>query len=341
MQARFGDAGHGFHLITPSNTSYRHKGVEFRELAPWELCFVIFRCREDGRYGYGGTVFWSAGGGRSRFATVAGEGFGSAVSRFEVWYAARPRGGRIEVRVDRGEPIVVDTALATATDGEADATAAAGEDRWHTVAVADGAHEFDVRAAGGGRVTLYGVVLERDGPGVVWDGLSQVGAFTNRLAAFDRAHIHGQVARRGVDLVVLTLGGNDLLATSKSMATYRDELRQVLELLRGPAPADCLVMGPVDHGVRVDGRIVSNPMVATITDAQRRVAAEQGCAFFDTLAVMGGDGGAAAWRRHDPPLLSGDLAHLTPAGSTLMGRMLYLALMEQYRGWGARQRAGG
>ena len=29
MQARFGDAGHGFHLMAPPNTSYRHRQVEF------------------------------------------------------------------------------------------------------------------------------------------------------------------------------------------------------------------------------------------------------------------------------------------------------------------------
>ena len=53
-------------------------------------------------------------------------------------------------------------------------------------------------------------------------------------------------------------------------------------------------------------------------------------AYFDTVAAMGGDGGAGRWRKSTPPLLSGDLAHLTHAGQKVVGHMLYLALMEGY-----------
>ena len=77
-------------------------------------------------------------------------------------------------------------------------------------------------------------------------------------------------------------------------------------------------------------------MVPRVTEAQREVALEQGCAFFDTLAAMGGEGAVARWRRSQPPLISGDLAHLNQPGQKVMGRMIYLALMQAYREYRAR-----
>ena len=89
-------------------------------------------------------------------------------------------------------------------------------------------------------------------------------------------------------------------------------------------------MAPVDHGQREGQRVVSRPMVPKVVEAQRRAAMAEGCAFFDTVAAMGGEGSAGRWRRSNPPLLSGDLAHLTFAGQKVIGQMAYLALMEGY-----------
>ncbi|MBC8070888.1 MAG: hypothetical protein IAG13_21350, partial [Deltaproteobacteria bacterium] len=38
MQQRFGDAGHGFHLLAKPNASYIHKAVEFRGGDDWSRC---------------------------------------------------------------------------------------------------------------------------------------------------------------------------------------------------------------------------------------------------------------------------------------------------------------
>ena len=51
VQARFGDAGHGFHLMAPPNTSYRHSQVKFEHNEGWEQCVIIQNCKKDGRYG--------------------------------------------------------------------------------------------------------------------------------------------------------------------------------------------------------------------------------------------------------------------------------------------------
>lgn len=323
MQARFGDAGHGFHALAKYDSSYRHKGVEFEMLGDvrWRICAIRNRCKDDGHYGYGGVTVWSPGGAGSRFAT-ARKGVGQKVSRFELYYARQPRGGELRVYVDGVEHRVD-------TRGEGPGL----EDAWASFELDDGPHAFEIRAKGKGEVRAYGVVLERARPGVVWDGMALIGAFTKRLAEQERGHLARQLGHRELDLIVLSFGGNDMTRERSdlrsSLAPYEADYAEVLDAMLGAAPGvSCLIVGPVDHGERVDGRVLSRPIVARMSEAQRRVAAAHGCAFFDTLAAMGGPGSVARWRARS--LMSPDLSHPSPRGHEVLGAMIYAALVQGY-----------
>lgn len=319
MQARFGDAGHGFHLLGQPNASYRHQGVRFEEKSPWNHCFIIFGCREkDGHYGLGGTTFESTGGAEIKLSTATKGAMGRKASRFEVWYAGMPKGGNLRVKLDDQEPLEVATAAEQL------------EDRWVELKAEDGEHTLSVRAAGGGKVRAYGVVIEREVPGVVWDEMSQIGALTRRMLNFDAEHLHSQLRRRDPNLVVFMFGGNDM-NTQGTMAKYREEFAAVIRLFRAAKPAmACLVMAPLDHGEREGNRIISRPIVSKLVNAQREVAVAEGCAFFDTYEAMGGDGSMGRWVRSSPALGSGDLSHLTHHGHKVVGGMLYRALVAGY-----------
>ena len=65
MQARFGDAGHGFHLLSRYDNSYRHRAVVFEDNGDWGQCPMMRRCKKDGRYGYGGVTTYSVAGGKA------------------------------------------------------------------------------------------------------------------------------------------------------------------------------------------------------------------------------------------------------------------------------------
>jgi lysophospholipase L1-like esterase len=316
MQTRFGDAGHGFHLMAPPNTSYRHGEVKFWHNEGWSHCFIIQKCRKDGFYGLGGATFKSAAGGESSFAPHPKRSSG-VVSSFELYYAAQPNGGRLRVRVDKGEPVVLETAGDVL------------EDRFYRVDVEEGFHEFDVRAVGG-RVRLFGVVLERAGPGVVWDSYALVGAFTKRLGIFDEGHLRAQLDHRQADLAVFTFGGNDMIR-QMTMDEYVDEYREVIQLFHRARPGmACLIMSPLDHGVRKGVRIESLPVVPLMVEAQRRVAREEGCGFYDTYSAMGGDGAAGRWFRREPRLMGGDLGHATGKGHQVIGELVQRAIVEGY-----------
>jgi lysophospholipase L1-like esterase len=322
LQARFGDAGHGFHALNRYHIGYRHRGIEQRDRKTWDSCEIIFKCRPEKRYGYGGISTASPGGGWSAFETVK-EPPGDKVARFELWYVKHPEGGRFQVKVDSK----VERVIQTRSKDWVDAV--------ETVQVEDGPHEFEVSALGGGTARGYGVVLERDVPGVVWDELSLIGSFTQRLDYQDPEHIKGQVARRDVDLLVFILGGNDVQRGTtdlkKDMSRYEAEYTRVLRKYRAGKPqASCLIMTPIDHGERVGNSIRSRPVMSRLVAAQHKVADEQGCAFYDTWRAMGGEGSIGRWYQARPQLAAKDLVHPSVRGQATIASMLYHALMKGY-----------
>ena len=65
-------------------------------------------------------------------------------------------------------------------------------------------------------------------------------------------------------------------------------------------------------------------------EVQRRVAKDQGCAFFDTFQAMGAEGSIKRWYRSRPRLATGDLRHATPKGYDLIGVMYYKAMLKGF-----------
>lgn len=322
LQARFGDSGHGFHALGRYSVGYHHRGVRFQDRGGWESCHIIFHCRPEQRYGYGGVSTRSAGGGRSTWKTSA-DGFGHDVSRFELWYSKHAEGGKFQLSVDGIRVRTIDTRSSLLLDAV------------ETLLVPDGPHELEVAAVGGGVARGYGVVLERDVPGVVWDELSQIGSFTQRLDYQDAEHIAAQVARRDADLLVFMMGGNDVQRGGSDLRhdtlKYEHEYSRVIRKFRAGKPeASCLIMSLTDHGERVGGRVRSRPIMSRLVAAQRQVAAAEGCAFFDTFHAMGGEGSVGRWQAARPPLAAKDLIHPSVAGQRQIASWLYRALMHGY-----------
>lgn len=318
LQLRFGDAGHGFVLIAKGYMPYRHIGLDHEANDAWLVQEVTRRARGDGRYGFGGIVLRGGAGARALYGSDADDEapVGKSVSRFELWYSTGPRLGQVELRIDGGEP----RSLSTTSESPGE-----GVER---IDLPDGAHRMQLRALS--TVELYGVVLERDVPGVVYDSLGLVGARANRLLNFDAAHVRSQLERRGTDLLVLGFGGNEA-SDHIDPVIYERDFEAVVDRMRGDRQdLGCLIVAPLDQAGREGGAIRTFRGLPLIVEAQRRVAERKGCAFFDTFAAMGGQGAMARWYRSNPPLASGDFRHATPEGYEVIGNMIYKALLEGF-----------
>lgn len=320
FQKRFGDSGHGFQLIGKGTMPYRHKDVVSVQTGSWNEHSVIRKGIANGRYGFGGVVHKSRGGGQAKYQTVSKGPIGKNVGSFELFYQRHPGGGKFQMIVDGGTPVVIDSKSEVL------------EDAWELITLEDGPHTLELRTLSGGESIMYGIAMERPQAGVVYDSLGIVGARASRMLNFDEEHLAGQIAHRSPDLLVIAFGGNEASDKGMNFERYRNVLTQVITRVRAGNPnASCMVMAPLDQGEKDSrGRIRTMPNVPQIVAAQREIAAAQGCAFFDTFQAMGGEGAMGRWYNAKPRLGWGDYRHATPAGYEVVGNMVYKAMLKGF-----------
>jgi len=328
MQAQYGDGGHGFLLLAAPWPGYFHNDVSHTASSGWTMHRVVGPLTRDGHYGLGGVSFRSIQPGTwARFGTAQKGELGRRASRFTVAYLAQPRGGELEIRVD-GE--VVDVVSTQAEEMRSQV---------HTVKVADGEHRFELRVRKA-PVRAFGVWMEREGPGVVYDSIGILGARMRTLDETDDAHFADQLRLRDPHLVVLQYGINE--TEDGPSSRLEPAMRKVLDQIRAALPkASCLVVGAIDRADRRGGQYVSRSFLPTLVEAQRRAAFGAGCAFFDAYEAMGGKGSMGSWARKG--LAGGDLAHPSSAGAEVLGTWIHRALVHgsRARREGAREAASG
>lgn len=325
LQKRFGDAGHGFMLMANPWPGYFHNDV-VRFAAPgWTVSRVVGPFARDGLYGLGGVSFHAEGPGVfSRFGTTTSGAFGLRVSRFVFDYLEQPGGGDVEVKIDGALKEILKT------------RAAAPKSAVRVYEVPDGPHEIEIRAATA-NVRAFGVWMERDEPGVVLDALGIQGCRIRFLDQSDDAHWAEQLNLRDPQLTVFEYGMNESEdGELYPLDQYEATMKAVLQQVKTARPQSaCLLVGPLDRAEkRADGTFRSRPVVPKLAALQRKVAAEVGCGYWDTLGAMGGFGSMSIWYQRG--LGGKDLAHPSSAGAEVLGNWVYLALMEAYEAYKAR-----
>ena len=323
LQALYGDAGHGWVLPQRPWEWYNHVGVEL-DGAGWAMKSPLFGSAKDGRCGLAGVAFRAARGASTKIATPRG-GPNGAVSDFVVHYLGRPGGGTLLASVDGAPPIEIGTAAASASPATRE------------IHVPDGPHSLSLSPKGDGEVALYGVALEREEPGVVYDSIGANGATTHFLSLLDPSDWQAELRLRRPDLVVLNYGTNESGYVGLSMDKLQRDVEGLVARVRAAAPqASVLVMAPMDRGARgEDGSLTTMATIPKIVEAERAAAKAAGAAFFDTYSAMGGAGTMARWYERENRLVSGDLTHPTGMGADIVSRLLVDALEAGRRASGA------
>jgi len=319
LQNRFGDSGHGWIFISKPWDFYYHENVVM-EGEEWKVSAPVLPGSGGGAFGLGGASFTAGSAAAFSLIRTTRKGEGSAVSRFDIFYRALPQGGSFLATVDRGAP----RKFSTHADQR--------ESAMVTITVEDGAHSLRLTPEGDGPVTLYGVALERNTPGVVYDTLGMLGGTVRHLTLFDEDAWIEDLANRNPDLVILNYGTNE---SSYGYLAYLDYLYNysvVIQRIRTALPhTSILIMSPMDRGARDDdGDIVTIPAIPILVAAQERVARTEGVAFFNTFAAMGGMGTMARWYDEEPRLVSGDFTHPTYTGAQQVGSLLVNALLRAF-----------
>jgi lysophospholipase L1-like esterase len=320
LQARFGDAGHGFILIANPWQWYFHNDVFHASDGDWAASRLAGPTTADGLYGLGGVSFTSYAGGVAGFGAASSGDYGRNVSRYDLYYLEQPGGGNVEITV-RGAP-----PERFSTRGTAKVS------RIHMVHAKDGESRMTIRALGGGPVRLFGVALERDQPGVVYDALGSHAAMAVFWQRQDRAHWKDQLDLREPALVIFQYGTNESELWKLDRDAYEHALGDLVDELKAAAPgASVLVLSPLDRADWHGGKMPTKPIILDLVTIQKRVALAHGVAFWNTFEAMGGEGSMGRWVRTRPQLGGPDLTHPTPRGAEVIGDLLSDALVNAYQ----------
>jgi hypothetical protein len=319
LQARFGDAGHGFILMANPWEWYFHNDVFHASDGEWKASRLAGPITLDGMYGLGGVSFTSYGGGIARFGTAQRGDYGRHVSRFDLYYLEQPGGGDVELSASGG---VVER---VSTRGDAKLA------RVRSVRVPDGEARLTVRTLGKGPVRCFGVALERDRAGIVVDALGAHAAMAVYWERQNQGHWQEEMRLRDPALVVLQYGTNESDLWRLDRDDYERRLSALVEEVRTVAEgASVLLVAPLDRAEVKNGALATKPVILDLVAIQRRVAAAHGVAFWSIFDAMGGEGSMARWYKTRPQLAGADLTHPTPLGAEVIGDMLVDALLTAY-----------
>ncbi|MGN1215948.1 MAG: hypothetical protein ACI4TJ_06855 [Candidatus Cryptobacteroides sp.] len=187
-----------------------------------------------------------------------------------------------------------------------------------------------------GQGDVYGIMLDGNG-GVTVDNVALRGSSGNIFTGIDSLYMSRLFEMAGHEMIILEFGGNAMPGISgrKSISSYMKDLRRQFGYFREVAPeASLLFVGPADMSKRVNGQMVSWPMLDELVDSLKVTCLDSGVAFWDTYAMMGGENSMVQWVKHDPPLAGPDYIHFTTKGSQEVGSALsrsFLMLYDFYR----------
>ncbi len=236
--------------------------------------------------------------------------------RAELFLLTQPRGGSAKVFAD-------DALL-----GEFRTEGPLNQPVFQAVNVPAGATKIIVRTAAG-PVRLDGVALETGRAGVVFDSLGLPGASAQVLLREDERLFAAQLDQRKPSLVILMIGGNDAFDLSLGRYTPAKAqawMQELITRVKTAAPdAACLLASPPDAGTwRMDKTIAPRQETKIVSAYMRQLARENGCAYYDMQAAMGGEGAIDRWWKQG--LMNRDLVHPLATGGDVTGYLLDGAL---------------
>ena len=350
LQDRFGDAGHGYLLPFRWHGGYRHQDLNLRYSRGWTTHrHKLLNPVPIGDYGYGGVAISSDDPQRwFEIATTADNPHGRKAGRLEIWLRKDRSGGSLTVKVDGKTHVLPSAPTPT---GKATRRGKRSKKRrkgrktgrsvprgWsldevdgallYRLQLSDGAHTVRAHPTGDGTVYLYGAVLERDKPGVIVDQMGIPGMRGKIQLHWEEPAWRAQLRRRDPHLLIFAYGTNAVGDTGQPMRPFIEHWRRVLERARNAVPrAACLLVGPTDRPTRpnADGKREHRPRMDKVIAAQKEVAAEYGCGYWDAFAAMGGRGSMLRWVHFG--LGRPDHVHLSREGYELKGDRFLAALL--------------
>jgi lysophospholipase L1-like esterase len=171
---------------------------------------------------------------------------------------------------------------------------------------------------------LYGISLENDDPGVVYNSIGVNGAM---LTSYLRCGLFGQQLKAlDPDWIIISIGTNEGNTRQFDEISYRTEYQKMLDSIRLVMPnAAILLTVPNDCYLL---KRYANPNTARIRQIIFSLAQTNGCGVWDFYTIMGGFNSSMEW--YNKGLMSKDHIHFNKTGYLLKGDLFFTAFLKSW-----------
>jgi GDSL-like Lipase/Acylhydrolase family len=318
LQAKFGDAGHGFIAAGRPWAWYRHMDIRHDVSTDlWTHFVTSTKPTSDHHYGISHIAAESLSPGASvSIETAKPEApIGKSVSSIDVYYMQRPKSGTFIVAVDGKDPKEVDTTGDTVTAGVLH------------LDVPDAPHRVTARV-NKGHVRLLGFAFERSVPGAASFVVDSFGIGSMNYDQFNRVSAESRdpmLKRRDYSLITFLLGTN-VWATEAELTT---QITNVIKWYRAALPNVPLLFMSTPDAASPPSPTHSDKRLDKLNTMIREIATQNGAAFWDFREAMGGEMSIARFAKAH--LAEYDYVHFKEAGGQVMGESFGQALFAGLR----------
>jgi lysophospholipase L1-like esterase len=177
---------------------------------------------------------------------------------------------------------------------------------------------------------VYGIALD-DHSGIAVDNIPLRGSSGTDFTKTDLAFLRSMYQQLNAKLIILQFGVNLVPYITNDYSYYEKRFYKQLKTLKNLRPdISIIVIGVSDMSQNKNGQYESYPNIEKIRNAQRNAAFKANCAFWDMYLAMGGKNSMPSWVNANPALARTDFTHFTWKGSTVISKMFYQALMNDY-----------
>lgn len=190
-----------------------------------------------------------------------------------------------------------------------------------------------------GNANLYGVSVE-GANGVTIDNVPMRGCTGTIFSDLNELELKDFFAKENVPLIILQFGGNAVPGLSKAnIPQLMNLFRKQLDFFHRIAPkSKLLFIGPSDMATSTGGSYQSYKHLAEYNDSIRKTCVENGAAFWDMYAVMGGKNSMVSWVKNN--LAGKDYIHFTRKGSEKIAKVFNTSLNLYYDYYSWRRKEG-
>lgn len=181
-----------------------------------------------------------------------------------------------------------------------------------------------------GSSDIYGIMVD-DGYGVNVDNIPLRGCSGTIFTQLKDTMLQRCYELADVGIILLQFGGNSVpaLYNDASIQKFKESTSKQIRYIRSLYPkAKIVYIGPSDMSTRKGGSLRTYPCLPGLITALKEAAHENGAAYWDLYAAMGGENSMIQWVKSG--WAGPDYVHFTPKGAEIMGDIMAKSFEEAY-----------